>query len=96
MKMHMRHDEENQRFVAEVEGKECVVEYARRGDRTLEYHHTFVPEPLRHRGIASELVRYALAWAAEQGYAVVASCPFVKSYVERNPEAAGAVVATVP
>lgn len=86
MALQVRHDEGNSRFVADVEGRECVLDYERRDENTLDYTHTFTPEPLRGRGIASDVVRYALEWARRQGNQVVASCPFVKSYVEEHPE----------
>lgn len=86
MDLQVRHDEKKKRFVAEVEGRECALDYERLDDRTLEYHHTFTPEPLRRRGIMSEVVGYALDWAARNDHRVVATCPFVKGYVERHPE----------
>jgi predicted GNAT family acetyltransferase len=84
--LQVQHDEENSRFVAEVEGQDCVLDYERRDEQTLDYTHTFTPEPLRGRGIASDVVRYALEWARRNGQRVVASCPFVQSYVEQHPE----------
>jgi predicted GNAT family acetyltransferase len=84
--LQVQHDEGNRRFVAEVEGRECVLDYERRDEETLEYQHTFTPEALRGWGIASDVVRYAPEWARRKGQQVVASCPFVKSYVGKHPE----------
>jgi predicted GNAT family acetyltransferase len=89
--LQVQHDEENSRFVAEVEGRECVLDYERRDESTLDYKHTFTPEPLRGRGIASDVVRYALEWARRNGQHVVASCPFVQSYLDDHPELRGPV-----
>jgi predicted GNAT family acetyltransferase len=84
--LQVQHDVENSRFVADVEGRECVLDYERRNEKILDYKHTFTPEPLRGRGIASDVVRYALSWARRNGQRVVASCPFVQSYVDEHPE----------
>lgn len=91
--LEIRHDQQEHRFVAKVAGekKESVLDYERLDDTTLEYRHTFVPEELRKRGIASRLTRHALDWAADNDHAVVPSCPFVRSYVEKHPEIAGVV-----
>ena len=53
---------------------------------TLDYHHTFVPLPLRGRGIASALTAYALRHAHHENLKVVPSCPFVAAFVRRHPE----------
>jgi predicted GNAT family acetyltransferase len=91
--LEVQHDEEKSRFVARVEGRDCVLDYERRDERTLNYQHTFTPEPRRGRGIASDVVRYALEWARRNGQRVVASCPFVQSYVDEHPELADVVTA---
>ncbi len=44
------------------------------------------------RGIASQLVRFALDDARRRGLPVIAICPYVKAYVERHPEQADIVV----
>jgi len=86
MALQIQHDEPNHRFVAEVEGRDCVLDYQRADQKTLDYTHTFTPQPLRGRGIASDVVRYALEWARRNDQRVIASCPFVQSYVDQHPE----------
>jgi predicted GNAT family acetyltransferase len=87
----IRHDEESSRFVAQVNGKEAVLEYERLGESTLDYRHTFVPEEHREAGLGSDLVRFALDWAARNEHQIVPTCPFVRSYLEDHPEVSGVV-----
>jgi predicted GNAT family acetyltransferase len=87
----IRHDEKGARFVAEVDEEEAVLEYERLGEATLDYRHTFVPRRLRDEGIGSDLVRFALDWAAENDHRIVPTCPFVRSYLEDHPEISGVI-----
>jgi len=48
--------------------------------------HTFVPETLEGKGIASVLAHYALEWATEQPKRVMVYCPFVAAYLKKHPE----------
>lgn len=48
--------------------------------------HTFVPEILEGRGIASSLAHHALEWAREHKKPVVVYCPYVATYLKRHPE----------
>lgn len=70
------------RFTLEVDGATAYVAYRMLGDRTIDYVHTFVPPALRLRGFGHRLVEHALAWAAERGFRVVASCWFVQRVIE--------------
>ena len=53
----VRHEQEGQRFVAELEGEEAELTYRRPDARTLDLHHTWTPPALRGRGVAGALVR---------------------------------------
>lgn len=86
MDLNIKHDKDNQRFVADVENKKCTIEYAKVGENKLDYRRTFVPENLRHEGIGQQLVTEALDFAKEHDLKVKPSCPFVKSVVEENKE----------
>lgn len=78
MAVEIRHDERRHRFVAEVAGQEAYLRYVRTGDHTLHFGSTFVPPDHRNRGLGSRLVLHALEHAQQQGFDVVARCPFVK------------------
>ena len=83
--MKVSHDPENSRFVIELAEGLAVLQYARVDTATLDYHHTFVPRPLRGQGIASRLAEHALQYALDEDLAVMPSCPFVAAYIRSNP-----------
>lgn len=85
MELQIRHEPEEHRFQARVDGKVAFLDYERIDDDTLDYQSTFVPSEHRERGIGSAIVERALRYAEDEGYRVVPSCPFVKDFVERHP-----------
>jgi predicted GNAT family acetyltransferase len=82
----IRHDKDDNRFVAETPHGEAVLEYSRGDANALDYRRTFVPEAERGAGIGEALVLHALDWAEENGFEVLPSCPFVRRVLERHPE----------
>lgn len=88
----VRHDAEQHRFVATIDGQEAQLLYHPVADGVLEYASTFVPETLRGRGIASAIVRRALDYAREHGYRVIPSCWFVREFLDQHPEYADLAV----
>jgi predicted GNAT family acetyltransferase len=84
--MAVSHDPASRKFSTHVEGQEAYLLYAPAGEGLLDYTSTFVPPPLRGRGIASELVRDALEYARGQGYRVIPSCWFVRDFLTKHPE----------
>lgn len=93
MAIEVKRQEARDRFLVELDdGKEAYLEYRDRGDGTLEYAHTFVPESHRRREIGEDLVVEALNYARDQGLVVIPSCPFVRHVVEdRHPEYASLI-----
>ena len=92
MAIGIRHDLDNNRFVARTAHGEAVLEYSRADADTLDYRRTFVPEADRGAGIGEALVLHALDWAEENGFEVLPSCPFVRRVLERQPGRIGARV----
>ena len=82
----IRHDPTARRFVLRIGDTLAVLDYHRVDAATLDYHHTFVPPPVRGRGIASALTAYALRYARDENLKVIPSCPFVAAFVRRHPE----------
>ena len=81
----VRHDAERLRFVAEVDGAEAYVAYARVDEHTVDFRHTFVPRALRGRKIAERLVREAFRWAEADGSVVLPSCSYVRRLTDSDP-----------
>jgi len=80
------HDAAAHRFTLAFGTAVAVLDYREHDARTLEYYHTFVPPPMRGRGVASRLVAHALRYALERRLTVIPTCPFVAAFVRRHPE----------
>ena len=76
---------ERKRYELHADGGLAVAYYEPRGS-AIAFVHTVVPERLQGRGIASTLIKAALADMRQRGLKVIAECPFVAAYIERHPE----------
>ncbi len=81
----VRNNREKQRYELEVDGHLALAAYRLRPGR-ITFTHTEVPEAIGGRGVATRLVKAALAGARAQGLKVVPACPFVKHYIDTHPE----------
>lgn len=81
----LRHNREQHRFEVVAGEGTAVLDYVLNG-RTAVFTHTEVPPALRGRGIAEDLVRTGLAWAAEEKLTVQPACSYVAKFIERHPE----------
>ncbi len=68
-----------------VDGHLAYLTYKVESDHVV-FDHTYVPETLRGRGIATHLARESLTEARRLGWKVAAHCPFVAVFVERHRE----------
>jgi len=73
------------RFEAESQGELAVAVYSL-ADGVIAFLHTIVPESLRGRGIAGQLVLAGLASARERGLQVIPQCPVFAAYMREHPE----------
>jgi predicted GNAT family acetyltransferase len=80
-----RFEMDNPDDASRADGDLAVASYERDGD-VVTFTHTFVPEALRGRGIASKLIGASLAAVREQGLKVVPQCPTVVGYMKSHPE----------
>ena len=83
-KLVFRHQAEQRRFCAEVDGHRLELDYQRRGDQ-LVFHHTGTAPALQGQGLAGQMVEHALQWAAPLGLQLVPACSYVAAYVQRHP-----------
>ncbi len=86
MQHDVEHREQEGRFVVSELGHEAYLEYHELQDGTLDYAHTFTPNEIRGRGIATAIIREALDWAMATKKRVLPSCPFVNTYIDRHGE----------
>lgn len=79
------HDETRQRFVATIEGRECLLQYRLAGT-LMQIVHTEVPPELEGQGIAADLMRAALDAARRNGWRVQPRCSYARGFLERHRE----------
>jgi predicted GNAT family acetyltransferase len=84
--MTVEHDPEHSRFVVPLSDGDAQLAYAPFGDDILDLQHTEVPPSGHGQGVGDALVRAALAYARENGLHVIATCPYVQSWLRRHPE----------
>jgi uncharacterized protein len=85
MTISIAHEQSAHRFVAVVEGQECVIDYRLSGS-TMTITHTGVPDSLGGRGIAGELTRFALDAARKLGWKIVPACSYAEAFFKKHPE----------
>jgi predicted GNAT family acetyltransferase len=88
MNIKVQHDALLGQFLAVVDGHRAVLDYTLTG-QVMNIIHTGVPEAIGGRSIASDLMRSALATAAEAGWSVNAECSYAQAYLRKHPYAAG-------
>lgn len=81
----VHHDPDERKFTAVVDEQEARIDYSATSD-ALDFHHTYVPNELRGRGVGTELVKLALDIVRGLGQRVVPTCPFVRRVIEAYPE----------
>jgi hypothetical protein len=84
MKHQIKHNPEESRFETTVEGHLGIIDYKLESNR-IALVHTGVPDEISGRGIASALVKFALEYARKHELRVLPYCPFVASYLKKNP-----------
>jgi predicted GNAT family acetyltransferase len=71
------------RYELSVEGHLAATYYAISGG-VITFIHTEVPPELGGKGIGSKLIRGALDQVRADGLKVIAQCPFVKAFIDKN------------
>ena len=83
MDIEVKHDKENNRFVADVEGHKAYLSYNIINDK-INFSSTFTPPESRRKGITKMVVGYAFNYAKENNLKVILSCSYEQAFVERN------------
>lgn len=75
------------RFELYAENDVAFIDYVvKDGGKTLDLVHTFVPEHMRGKTHAHDLVHGTLEHIRDKGLRFVPSCPFVGLYLRKHPE----------
>lgn len=78
---------EADRFHIDVDGTTVGhTDYLDRGEERI-FHHTEISEEFGGRGLAGKLVESALRGTAEEKMTVVAVCPYVRNWLQKNDPA---------
>ena len=67
-------------------GYEAEMTFRKADDGTIVIDHTGVPPEYEGQGLASRLVRQAIADAREQGFKITPVCSYVVAQFRRHPE----------
>ena len=81
----VRDNTAHNQFEIALEGGTAFLKYERT-DRALTLIHTEVPPALRGHHLGERLVEAALQAGRSAGLAIVAVCPFVKTYMRKHPQ----------
>ena len=79
-------NEEKNRFELPVEEDTAYIEYILTKDNIIFLTHTEVPQALEGKGIGKKIVGQTLDYIKQKDYTLAPLCPFVASYIKRNPE----------
>ena len=85
MELEVKHDTTNKRFFLLTEGYAIQLDYSLDED-VITFYHTYTPPPIRSRGFAKKVVRYALDYARENNLKVIPTCSFVHSFISNNEQ----------
>lgn len=81
------HDRNGKKFTTEIDGHLAELDYTVAGE-VMTITHTRVPQPIGGRGVAAELMRAALALAAEHGWSIDPACSYAAAYMRKHGKAA--------
>ncbi len=77
------HKEDLRRFITVEDGITGYIEYEL-FEGEMDLTHTIVPKAIGGRGIAADLVKFALEYAKERGLKVKPTCSYVKAYMDKQ------------
>lgn len=80
----VRHDEKQQRYLLEIDGKALGFAAYREDNGRLVFTHTEVDPSLEGQGMGSVLIRQSLDDARRRGKRIVPVCGFVAAYIEKH------------
>jgi predicted GNAT family acetyltransferase len=82
----LRRDAASHRFIIEADGREAGFIDYRDDGKAVRLVHTEISPAFEGRGLASQLVRFALDDVRREGRKVVPSCSYVAGWIAKHPE----------
>jgi predicted GNAT family acetyltransferase len=84
-KLEVIHSPAEKRFETWIEGQLSKLDYME-DDGTIIMTHVGVYPEHRGQGVAGKLTQVALEYAKEKSLRVIPMCPYIASYIRRNPQ----------
>ena len=72
------------RFYIVTNGLESHMDYEIHEPSTVVFYHTYVPEELRGKGLAKEMIREGLDWAMSEHLEIIPACSAVRRFIDMN------------
>ncbi len=72
------------RFYIVTNGMESHMDYEIHEPSTVVFYHTYVPEELRGKGLAKEMIREGLDWAMSEHLEIIPACSAVRRFIDMN------------
>lgn len=80
----IRDNPDEHRYEALVDSEVAgFAQYRLRGN-VIDFHHTVVEDAFEGKGVGSRLAKGALDDVRARGLEVIATCPFIKAYIEKH------------
>lgn len=85
MEPEVHHDIATKRFYLISEGYAVQLDYSL-DEEVISLYHVYSPPPIREKGLAKKVVRFALDYAKENKLKVIPACTFVQSFISNNEQ----------
>ena len=79
------HNEAEDQFETWIDGQLSKLDYMQDGN-TMVITHVGVHPEHRGQGVAGKITEVALEYAKQKSYRVIPMCPYVATYIRRNPQ----------
>lgn len=84
-KLEVIQNEAEDRFETWIDNQLSKLDYLQDGNTMVMTHVGVHPEH-RGRGVAGKLTQVALEFAREKSFRVIPMCPYIATYIRRNPQ----------
>ena len=80
------HNPEESRYEIHVDGERAGFTHYRTRSAALEFDHTEIDDAYEGQGLGGQLARGALDDVRANGGKVIATCPFIKGWIEKHED----------
>jgi predicted GNAT family acetyltransferase len=84
--MDIRHDEKEQRFYIQEQGKECALQYKELSEKLWNFVSTSVPDDFSGKAIMDRMIEFAIDFVKQHNIKILASCSDVQDFLIRHKD----------